>query len=88
MGSAHSVDEIKIKEKQGAKLIFISPLFKTIKKKHFLNPIKFNFLASKTKEKVIALGGISSKNINKIKLTKSYGFGAISYFKKNDKVNL
>ena len=31
MGSAHSIREIKIKEKQGAKLIFLSPLFKTNK---------------------------------------------------------
>ena len=88
MGSAHSIDEIIIKEKQGAKLIFISPLFKTNKKKNFLNPLKFNLLASKTKRKVIALGGISSKNMKKLKLTKAFGFGAISYFEKNDKVNL
>ena len=33
IGSAHSVDEIRIKEKQGVKLIFISPLFKTKKNK-------------------------------------------------------
>ena len=32
IGSAHSVKEIRIKEQQGAKLIFLSPLFK-IKKK-------------------------------------------------------
>ena len=30
LGSAHSIKEIKIKEKQGAKLIFISSIFKKI----------------------------------------------------------
>ena len=86
IGSAHSVDEIKIKEKQGAQLIFLSPIFKTIKKKKILNPVKFNYLASKTSKKIIALGGITSKNLNKLKMVKTIGFAGISYFKNNDKI--
>jgi thiamine-phosphate pyrophosphorylase len=88
IGSAHSIKEIKIKERQGAELIFISPLFKNIKNVKYLNPVKFNLLASKTNKKVIALGGISMKNLKKLKLTKAYGFAAISYFKNNDKIKL
>ena len=80
------MDEIKIKEKQGAQLIFLSPIFKTIKKKKFLNPVKFNYLASKTSKKVIALGGITSKNLNRLKMIKTIGFAGISYFKNNDKI--
>jgi len=86
MGSAHSIKEIRIKEKQGVKLIFLSPLFKTKKKKNFLDILKFNLLAKKTKKKVIALGGITSKNIKRLKLTKVYGFAGISYFKDNNKI--
>ena len=86
IGSAHSVQEIKIKEKQGVELIFLSPLFKTKKNRSFLNPTKFNNLASKTTKKVIALGGITSQNLNKLKMIKTFGFAGISYFENNDKI--
>ena len=36
IGSAHNFKEIFIKQKQGCKLIFISPIFKTKKKNNFL----------------------------------------------------
>jgi thiamine-phosphate pyrophosphorylase len=84
IGSAHSLQEIRQKEKQGVALIFISPLFKTVKQKKFFNPLKFNLLSSKTNKKVIALGGITEKNLNKLKIVKSYGFAGITYFKNND----
>ena len=80
IGSAHSVQEIRIKEQQGVKLIFISPLFKVNKNNKFLNPTKFNLLAAKTKKKVIALGGINQSNFKKLNLVKSYGFAGISHF--------
>jgi len=80
IGSAHSVQEIKIKEQQGVKLIFLSPLFKVNKNNKFLNPVKFNLLAAKTNIKVIALGGINQLNFKKLNLVKSYGFAGISYF--------
>ena len=63
-------------------LIFISPLFKTKKSKKFLNITKFNLLASKSDKKVIALGGISKKNLKMLTLTKTSGFAGISYFQK------
>ena len=88
IGSAHSVREIKIKEIQGVEMIFLAPLFKTKKDNNFLSPIKFNYLASKTSKKVIALGGITSKNLNKLKIVKAFGFAGISYFEKNDKVKV
>ena len=80
IGSAHSVQEIKIKEQQGVKLIFLSPIFKINKSKKFLGPIRFNLLATKTNVRVIALGGINQLNINKLNLLKNYGFAGISYF--------
>ena len=83
IGSAHTVQEIKNKELQGAKVIFIAPLFKTIKNKKFLDIIKFNLLGQQTIKKIIALGGLTNKNLKKIRMTKSNGFAGISYFKNN-----
>jgi thiamine-phosphate pyrophosphorylase len=83
IGSAHSVQEIRNKELQGARVIFLAPLFKTKKNQNFLNPIKFNFLSLQTTKKIIALGGITAKNLKRLRVTKSYGFAGISYFKNN-----
>ena len=80
IGSAHSIKEIKIKERQGVQLIFFLQLFRLKKNKRFLGPIRFNLLASKTNIKVIALGGINKLNFKKLNLVKSYGFAGISYF--------
>ena len=89
LGSAHNVSEIKIKEKQGCEYIFLSPIFKTKKSKFYLNTVKFNYLSNFTKKKIIALGGINSNNLRRIKSTKANGFASISYIKKNGpKINL
>tara|TARA_X000001036_G_scaffold79934_1_gene71613 strand:- start:804 stop:1340 length:537 start_codon:yes stop_codon:yes gene_type:complete len=82
LGSAHNVKEIKLKEKQGVDVIFLSPLFKTKNYKKCLEIIKFNTISNISKKKIIALGGINKKNINKLKITNAYGFSGISYFLK------
>lgn len=81
IGSAHSLLEVKYKEKQGINLIFLSPLFLTKNYQSSLNVVKFNLIAIKTNSRLIALGGISQKNINKISMLKIIGFSGISYFK-------
>jgi|TARA_B110000967_G_C18762074_1_gene498404 thiamine-phosphate pyrophosphorylase len=86
IGSAHSIKEIKVKENQGSQLIFLSPLFKTKKNLNYLDIPRFNLLTLKTPIKTIALGGINSKNINKLNMLNSNGFAAISYFKNNDNI--
>ena len=83
LGSAHNLKELKIKEKQGVEVIFLSPLFKTKNYKKGMGVIKFNNLSKKSKKKIIALGGINKSNLKKIKITNAYGFSGISYFKKN-----
>ena len=80
LGSAHNIHEIKIKEKQGIEIIFLSPLFKTKNYKQALKVVKFNILAKNTKRKIIALGGINKKNFNHLKITNAYGYSGISYF--------
>tara|TARA_B100000963_G_C22631253_1_gene675054 strand:+ start:2828 stop:3364 length:537 start_codon:yes stop_codon:yes gene_type:complete len=81
LGSAHNIYELRNKEKQGVEVIFLSPLFKTKHYKNGLGISKFNVLSKMSNKKIIALGGITKKNINKLKITNAYGFSGISYFK-------
>ena len=78
LGSAHNIREIRCKEVQNIKLIFISSVFK--KNKNYLGIYKFKKLTNLTQRKVIALGGISKTNRKKIKLLDCHGFSGISYF--------
>ena len=78
IGSAHNIREIKEKELQGVKVIFLAPLFK--KEKKWLGINKFNFLSNQTNQKIVALGGISKQNLKKLNLLKIFGFAGISYF--------
>ena len=78
LGSAHNNNEIKLKEKQLVKIIFLSSIFK--KNKNYLGINKFKLLSKLTNKKVIALGGISSKNLKKLKILNCLGFAGISYF--------
>ncbi len=78
LGSAHSLKEIRIKELQKVEAIFLSSLFK--QNKNFIGLNKFKNISNYTKNRIIALGGISKKNIRKLKLLDVYGFAGISYF--------
>ena len=84
LGSAHNSIEINDKIKQGCEIIFLSPLFKNKKSHNFLDINKFNLLTLNYNYKVkfIALGGISEKNIKKIKLLNAFGYSGISFFQK------
>ena len=78
VGSAHNNKEIKIKELQKVNTIFLSSLFK--KNKNYLGINKFKLLSNLTNKKIVALGGISNQNLNKLKLINLSGFAGISYF--------
>ena len=78
IGSAHNLKEIRQKEKQNAKKIFISSLFK--KNKNFLGINKFNLLSKLTNKRIVVLGGVSKKNLKKLKILKQFEFAGISYF--------
>ena len=82
LGSAHNQKEIKRKIIQNCSAIFLSPLFFVKKSKNFLGLHKFNFLSYANKISFFALGGISEKNICKLKLLSIQGFGGIQIFKK------
>ncbi len=79
IGSAHSLKEIRIKEKQNVEKIFLSSIFK--KNNNFLGINKFNLISKLSNKQIIALGGISKNNIKLVNLTRSKGFAGISYFK-------
>ena len=78
IGSAHNLKEIRIKEKQKVKKIFLSSLFK--KNKNFLDINKFKILSSLSKINIVALGGISKSNLKKLYLLNCLDFAGISYF--------
>ncbi len=78
VGSAHNVKEIRIKENQNVRKIFLSSLFK--KNKNFLGINKFKLLSKMTKKNIVILGGISKKNFKKLKLLSQTDFAGISFF--------
>ena len=87
IGSAHNKIELKNKENQGCKEVFIAPIFKTKKKNFYLDVVKFNLLIINTNTKIIALGGINKSNFFKLKSTKCFGFASISWIKKTGLIN-
>ena len=78
IGSAHNLKEIRTKERQKVDKIFISSLFK--KNKNYLGINKFKLLSQLTRKDVIVLGGISKKNLKKLKILNQSRFAGISYF--------
>ena len=78
IGSAHNLKEIKIKENQKVRKIFLSSLFK--QNKNYLGINKFKKLSELTEKKVVALGGISKKNHRKLSLLNNRDFAGISFF--------
>jgi thiamine-phosphate pyrophosphorylase len=84
IGIVHTQREYYEKKQQKCDYIFLSPIF--LNKKYSVNKIlgilKFNLISLNWKIKILALGGISEKNVKKIRLTRSDGIGAITFFKK------
>ena len=78
IGSAHNIKEIKTKEIQKVNSIFVSSLFK--RNKNYLGVNKFKLISNLTKKKVVALGGISKDNLNKLRLLNNSEFAGISFF--------
>ena len=78
IGSAHNHSEIRIKELQKVNKIFLSSLFK--KNKNYLGVNKFKLLSCTTKRNIVALGGVSKKNLQTLKILNNPEFAGISYF--------
>jgi len=82
LGSAHNQKEISEKISQNCNAIFLSPIFYMKKYKNFLNLHKFNYLSKRNDINIYALGGISPKNIRKLKLLYINGFAGVRIYKK------
>ena len=82
LGSAHNQKELQTKISQRCNAIFLSPIFNVKKSKKYLGLYKFNFLTLSNNIDILALGGISQKNIGKLKMLNINGFGGIQMFKK------
>ena len=78
IGSAHNIKEIREKEIQNVKKIFLSSLFK--KNKNYLGINKFKLLSKLTNRKIVMLGGISKKNVKRLNLLEQRDFAGISFF--------
>ena len=78
LGSAHNIYEMRTKELQKVKSIFLSSLFK--KNKNYLGINRFKLISLLTKKPVISLGGISKTNLKKLSLIDCVGFAGISFF--------
>ena len=81
LGSAHNIHEMRTKELQGVNAIFLSSIFK--KNTNYLGVNRFKLLSNLTSSKIIALGGISNKNLKRLNFLNIYGFAGISFFEKS-----
>ena len=84
LGKVHSQNDFFIKQKQGCKGVFLSPIFNTQKysQNHILKIPKFNLISNHWNTKILALGGINLSNVNKLKNTRVCGFGFQSFLDK------
>jgi thiamine-phosphate pyrophosphorylase len=81
IGAIHNQNEFYFKLLQKCEYLFLSPIFNNPKysDNKILGTIKFNLISQNWRYKLIALGGINSKNFKKIYLTKSTGVGFVSW---------
>jgi len=79
LGSAHNLFQMRTKELQNVKAIFLSSIFK--KNKNYLGINRFKLLSHLSKKPLIALGGVSNNNLKKLNLINCCGFAGISFFK-------
>jgi thiamine-phosphate pyrophosphorylase len=77
--SAHSLRELRIVERSGARLVFVSPVFAT--RSHPgakpLGPVRFGRIARAARIPVIALGGMDEGRARSLRGLGAYGWAAI-----------
>tara|TARA_X000001036_G_C20608950_1_gene778204 strand:- start:804 stop:1379 length:576 start_codon:yes stop_codon:yes gene_type:complete len=84
IGSAHNFKEINLKLKQGCEKVVLSRLFKTNykNKTSYLGITKFNLIIRNYRNSFVALGGIRSTNLMKVKMLRCDGIALLSEPKK------
>jgi thiamine-phosphate pyrophosphorylase len=84
--SAHSLEEMKMAEREGADYVFISPIFQPVSIHSTLTPLGLATLEEWTKQitiPVLGLGGVSSQNMLELEKTGCSGAAGISLFVQN-----
>ena len=72
--------EVFYKKKKINLILNLGKISSYNKNKNYLGINKFKLLSRLSKNKIIALGGISNTNLKKLKLVKCFGFAGISFF--------
>ncbi len=87
IGSAHNLNEIKLKKLQGCTTIFLSRLFRTnyVGKNGFLGLIRYNLFPESSI--LSPLGGINKTNFNQLKNIKSDCIALSSAFIEDNSIN-
>ncbi len=80
LGSAHNLKEIRIKEKQGVQIIFLSPVFLN-KNNRYLGIYNYLKLKNLTKCQSVALGGVNEKNLKQLHIYGINEFASIKFIK-------
>lgn len=80
LGSAHNLKEIRIKERQGVEVIFLSPVFVN-KNNRYLGIYNYLKLKNLTKCKSVALGGVNEKNLKLLYIYGINNFASIKFIK-------
>jgi thiamine-phosphate pyrophosphorylase len=77
--SAHGVAELRQQEREGADLVFVSPVFPTRSHPNAraLGPVRFGLVARHARVPVIALGGMDAGRFRRVKKLGAYGWAAI-----------
>ena len=81
--SAHSLEEMKLAEQEGADYVFISPIFQPLSKHSIIPPHGISKLTEWTEQMevpVFALGGVSSQNVAELEKAGCSGAAGISLF--------
>ena len=79
--SAHNLQEAKKAEDSGVDYVTISPIFETVYKDYFVEPLgteKIGKIKEEIDIPVIALGGINENNVNGVLENGAYGIAVIS----------
>ena len=87
--ACHEARDLETADNLGADSVFLSPVFATNSHpgKDYLDTNEFLELASKSRVPVLALGGVTLKNAQKLKSRAVVGFGAIDAFSPSGALN-
>ena len=76
--AAHGVAELRRRERAGAELVFVSPVFAT--RSHagsrVLGPVRFGLIVRQARVPVIALGGMDAARFKRLRAFGAYGWAA------------